>query len=202
MIGQLRALNEAYALLGVLVFCPAASTRCRRTWSCAALVGQLAIFSRERRPPELPRLQPRRPRRLLLPRQATTRRPPRSRAASRSTRCGPSRAPGCASRCRSKPAWLESSWQMFVGVKSTLPIEECVNLLTMSGQLGMKIGSSDRVDAIHRHGTGRPALHAHPAAAVGAAGRPGADLLPGQPRLSAGRMEERAEIVDPGHPAE
>src|SRR5262249_28930911 len=39
----------------------------------------------------------------------------------------------------------------FVGVKSTLPAEECINLLTKSS-LDMKIGSSDRVDDIFKRG--------------------------------------------------
>ena len=49
-----------------------------------------------------------------------------------------------------EPAWLESGWQMFVGVQGSLPAEQCVRLLT-SG-LDMKLGSSDRVDDIFRLG--------------------------------------------------
>jgi type VI secretion system protein ImpJ len=49
-----------------------------------------------------------------------------------------------------EPAWLESGWQMFVGVTSALAAEQCERLLT-SG-LDMKIGSSDRVDEIFRLG--------------------------------------------------
>jgi type VI secretion system protein ImpJ len=51
-----------------------------------------------------------------------------------------------------EPSWLEPSWQMFVGVKSPLPTDECVKLLTKAGQLDMKIGSSDRVDRIYQLG--------------------------------------------------
>jgi type VI secretion system protein ImpJ len=51
-----------------------------------------------------------------------------------------------------EPSWLESVWQMFVGVQSPLSAEECNRLLTKPGQLDMKIGSSDRVDDIFRLG--------------------------------------------------
>jgi type VI secretion system protein ImpJ len=48
------------------------------------------------------------------------------------------------------PEWLEPTRQMFVGVKTEIPPEECVKLLT--GQLDMKLGSSDRVDRMYREG--------------------------------------------------
>src|SRR5262249_52162200 len=49
-------------------------------------------------------------------------------------------------------AWLESVWQMYIGVLSPLDAEEGIRLLTRAGQLDMKVGSSDRVDAIYRLG--------------------------------------------------
>jgi type VI secretion system protein ImpJ len=51
-----------------------------------------------------------------------------------------------------EPAWLESIWQMFVGVQSPLSPEENIRLLTKAGQLDMKIGGSERVDEIFRLG--------------------------------------------------
>src|SRR5207247_346183 len=51
-----------------------------------------------------------------------------------------------------QPAWLESAWQMFVGVQSPLATEQCIRLLTKAGQLDMKIGSSDKVDEIFKYG--------------------------------------------------
>ena len=48
--------------------------------------------------------------------------------------------------------WLESTRQMYIGVQSPLSVDDCVKLLTKSGQLDMKIGSSDRVDEIFRLG--------------------------------------------------
>jgi type VI secretion system protein ImpJ len=47
--------------------------------------------------------------------------------------------------------WLDPNWQMYVGVKSMLKPEKCVELLTGKG-LPMKIGSADRVDAIFARG--------------------------------------------------
>src|SRR5262249_21476335 len=53
-----------------------------------------------------------------------------------------------------EPSWLESIWQMFVGVQSPLSVEDTIRLLTRGGSAGldMKIGSSERVDEIFRLG--------------------------------------------------
>ena len=51
-----------------------------------------------------------------------------------------------------EPAWLESGWQMFLGVRAGVTSEECVKMLTRPERLGMKIGSSDRVDTIFTRG--------------------------------------------------
>jgi type VI secretion system protein ImpJ len=52
--------------------------------------------------------------------------------------------------------WLEPAWQMFVGVTSPLPQATVIDLLTTPGQLDMKIGSGNRVDAMFTRGI--PAL--------------------------------------------
>ncbi len=57
--------------------------------------------------------------------------------------------------------WLEPAWQMFVGVESTLKAEEVIRLLTNPTQLGLKIGSHDRVDVIFERGL--PGLEFKPA---------------------------------------
>jgi type VI secretion system protein ImpJ len=44
--------------------------------------------------------------------------------------------------------WLESAWEIYIGVRTPLSDEDCVRLLTTPGQLDMKIGSSERVDSI------------------------------------------------------
>src|SRR6202040_2886988 len=51
-----------------------------------------------------------------------------------------------------EPNWLESIWQMFIGVQSPLDVDDCIRLLTRPGELDMKVGSSDRVDTIFRMG--------------------------------------------------
>ena len=51
-----------------------------------------------------------------------------------------------------EPAWLESGWQMFLGVRASVTTEDCVKILTKPERLGMKIGSSDRVDTIFTKG--------------------------------------------------
>jgi type VI secretion system protein ImpJ len=48
--------------------------------------------------------------------------------------------------------WLETGWQLFIGVDSPLETDECVRLLTKPGGLDMKVGSSDRVDQLFRLG--------------------------------------------------
>lgn len=51
-----------------------------------------------------------------------------------------------------EPAWLESGWRMYIGVRSDLNPDECIRMLTKAGELDMKVGSSDRVDSIFRLG--------------------------------------------------
>jgi type VI secretion system protein ImpJ len=62
-----------------------------------------------------------------------------------------------------EPKWVESAWEMYIGVQSPLTDEECIRLLT-AGQLDMKIGSSRSVDDIFRRGmAGLAFLHSpHP----------------------------------------
>jgi type VI secretion system protein ImpJ len=50
-----------------------------------------------------------------------------------------------------EPAWLDTTWDIFIGVQCPLGAEECLRLLR-PGQLDMKVGSSDRVDALFRMG--------------------------------------------------
>jgi type VI secretion system protein ImpJ len=50
-----------------------------------------------------------------------------------------------------EPAWLESSWQMYVGIESPLPTEQCVRMWTRA-YFDMKIGSSQNVDALFTAG--------------------------------------------------
>jgi type VI secretion system protein ImpJ len=150
IVGQLRALNEAYAVLTILAFAEGVHPFEAYLELCR-LVGQLSIFSDKRRPPELPHYDHDDLGRCfyqvkkyidallnLIIEPDWIQRPFR----------------GAALRMQVplEPAWLEPAWQMFVGVHTTLPAEQCITLLTTPGQLDMKIGSSDRVDAIYEYG--------------------------------------------------
>ncbi len=150
-IGQLRALNEAYALLGTLVMARGIHPLQAYLELCR-LVGQLAIFGPEHRAPLLPTYDHDdlggcfyRVKQYLDGLLDVVHEP--------DYKMRPFEGAGLRIQVPLEVAWLEPTWQMLVGVKSALSPEECVNLVTTSGQLGMKIGSSDRVDAIYRHGS-------------------------------------------------
>jgi type VI secretion system protein ImpJ len=150
LIAQLREMNEAYAVLGVLAFAqgvhplPAYLELCR-------LVGQLSIFGKTHRPPDLPRYdhddlggcfyRVKQYIDMLLGEG------PKLEYEER-----PFIGAGLRMQVTLEPAWLEPAWQVFVGVKSPLGTDECVRLLTKAGQLDMKIGSSDRADEVYSRG--------------------------------------------------
>jgi type VI secretion system protein ImpJ len=150
LFAQLRVLNEAYAVLNVHAFAPGIHP----LWTFAELcrlVGQLAIFDKRRQVPKLPHydhddlggcygtvkqyidalLD------LLVEPDYKER---------------PFIGAGLRMQVALEPGWLDPGWQMYIGVQSRLNPEECVRLLTQPGQLDMKVGSSDRVDAIFRLG--------------------------------------------------
>jgi type VI secretion system protein ImpJ len=148
---QLRVLNEAYALLGTLVYAegvhplPAYLELCR-------LVGQLAIFSQDRKAPELPHYDHDdlggcfwRIKQYLDDLLGEVEEPTYKEREFE----------GEAMRMQVKldEAWLQPAWEMFVGVESPLPTEQAVVLLTKAGQLDMKIGSAQHVDEIFEYGS-------------------------------------------------
>lgn len=57
---------------------------------------------------------------------------------------------GLQMRVSMKPEWLSAAYQMYVGVASGIPTDECVRML--QGQLNMKIGASNRVEEIFKRG--------------------------------------------------
>ncbi|HEY7428237.1 MAG TPA: type VI secretion system baseplate subunit TssK [Gemmataceae bacterium] len=150
IIGQLRALNEAYTVLNLLAFAEGVHPFEAYLELCR-LVGQLSIFGKKRRPPDLPRYDHDDLGRcfyavkrylddllsLIIEPDWVQR---------------PFQGAGLRMQVQLEPAWLEPAWQMFVGVQSILPADQCIGLLTTPGQLDMKIGSSDRVDAIFEYG--------------------------------------------------
>ncbi len=145
---QLRVINAAHAPLSIEVFAQAVHPLSMYLELCR-LVGELAVFGAQRRPPELPKydhddlgtcfwrvkqhidalldivVEPEYKERAFI-------------------------GAGLRMQVAMEPAWLEPGWQMYVGVLCSLPPEQCEQLLT-SG-LDMKIGSSDRVDEIFRMG--------------------------------------------------
>lgn len=166
IFAQLRELNEAYAALGVLAFVEGVHPLAAYV-ELARLVGQLAIFGETRRPPALPRydhddLGPcfyRAKHHVddlldLLIEPAYKERP--------------FVGAGLRMQVALEPGWLESVWDMYIGVLSPLEADECIRLLTRPGQLDMKIGSSDRVDTVYRMGLpGLRFLHSpHPPRAL------------------------------------
>ncbi len=149
IIAQLRCLNEAYALLNVLAFAPGVHPFTAYYELCR-LVGQLAIFGDTRRPPDLPRYDHddlggcfyavKKHLDFLL-----------DRIVEPSYEQRPFQGAGLRMQVALEPKWLDSHYQMYVGVKSRLPDEEAKRLLERGG-LDMKIGSSEQVDRIFKMG--------------------------------------------------
>jgi type VI secretion system protein ImpJ len=143
-------MNEGYALLGVLVFAEGIHPL-RAYLELCRLVGQLAAFGREPRLPDLPRYDHDdlgtcfwRVKQYLDDLLGEVPEPTYEQREF----VGQEKRMQVAM----EPAWLQPAWQMFVGVDSPVPPEECIRLLTKSGQLDMKIGSADRVDEIFERG--------------------------------------------------
>lgn len=150
IIGQLSRLNEAHALLGNMAFVegihplPAYLELCR-------LVGQLSIFGKAARPPQLPRYDHDdlggcfyKVKQYIDGLLNEVEEPAYEER--------PFVGAGLRMQVSMEPVWLEPAWSMFLGVRSPLGGEEIVRLLTKAGQLDMKVGSSDRVDAIFTKG--------------------------------------------------
>jgi type VI secretion system protein ImpJ len=150
LIGQLRALNEAYALLGVSTFARGVHPL-PAYLELVRLVGQLAIFDDQtRRPPDLPKYDHddlgscfyavKNYINSLLDKIV---RPDYEKRMFEGA--------GLRMQVALEPAWVQTKAPVFVGVKSPLKAEETDRLLT-HGQLNMKIGSSERVDRIFQLG--------------------------------------------------
>ena len=150
IFAQLRELNEAYARLGVLAFAEGVHPL-EAYLELAQLVGQLSIFGATRRPPDLPRYdhddlggcfyRVKQHIDALL-----------DILVEPDYKERPFIGAGLRMQVALEPAWLESVWEMYIGVQSPLDADECIRLLTKPGQLDMKVGSSDRVDTIFRMG--------------------------------------------------
>jgi type VI secretion system protein ImpJ len=147
---HLRELNESYAVLSVLAFTPGVPPLAAYTELCR-LVGQLAIFDRTGRWPAIPlydhddlggcfyRVKGYLDTLLdILPEPEYKERP--------------FVGVGLRMQVAVEPTWLDPAWGLFLGVRSEMDPDEAVRLLTVPGQLDMKIGAGDRVDAIFQLG--------------------------------------------------
>ena len=152
ILERLRAMNEAYTLLGVMAFAQGIHPLPVYTELCR-LVGQLAIFDDSRRPPELPHYDhddlgtcfyrvKQHIDKLIDVRD------------KQDYEERPFIGAGLRMQVSLEPSWLEPIWQMYVGVQvpAEVSAEECIRMLTKSGQLDMKIASSDRVDEVFKQG--------------------------------------------------
>jgi type VI secretion system protein ImpJ len=147
---QLSRLNEGYAALSHVAFAPGVHPAAAFL-ELTRLVGQLSIFSPTARPPELPRYDHDdlggcfwRLKHYLDAVLTEVEEPAYQER--------PFIGIGLRMQVALESAWLESGWQMFLGVRSDVTSEECVKMLTKPERLGMKIGSSDRVDVIFTKG--------------------------------------------------
>jgi type VI secretion system protein ImpJ len=151
MLKQLQQLCEASSVLGVLVSAPGVHPL-TAFLELSRVVGQMAIFSAARRPPELPRydhdnlgtcfayIKQHLDAQLNFVVEPEYKQLPFVGAGWRMQVTG------------LEPAWLGTSAQMFIGVQSTLDPQECVSLLTEHNRLDMKVGSSERVEVVFRQG--------------------------------------------------
>ena len=147
---QLRELNQVYPVLATLAFAQGVHPLPLYTELCR-LVGQLAIFGATRRPPELPRYDHDDLARCFyrVKQELDTLLNIMVEPAYKER---PFVGAGMRMQVSPEPVWLESVWQMFIGVQSPLDVEDCIRMLTRPGELDMKVGSSDRVDTIFRMG--------------------------------------------------
>jgi type VI secretion system protein ImpJ len=147
LIDRLRALNEAHAVLGVLTFAEGVHPLSAYLELCR-LVGQLAIYTDARRVPDLPRYDHDDLAGCFYRvKEYLDRDDPDPDYIDR-----PFDGVGPQLQVKLERDWLDPGWQMYVGVQTTLPVDQCVKLLTRQGQLDMKIGSSDRVEGMYQLG--------------------------------------------------
>jgi type VI secretion system protein ImpJ len=149
LFAQLREMNPAFSVLSQLCFTEGVHPFAAYL-ELARLVGQLGVFDlATRRPPDLPRydhddlarcfyaakkavdalldvfVEPEYKERAFL-------------------------GAGYRMQVELDSAWVEGGWDVYIGVKSGLEREACVEALTDQGILDMKVGSARRVDSIFK----------------------------------------------------
>jgi type VI secretion system protein ImpJ len=146
---KLGVMNEGYAVLANVGFAPGVHPWDAYT-ELARLVGRLAILGKEARPPQIPRYDHDDPAACFWTLKQHIDALLEGDDPTYEER--PFIGSGLRMQVALESAWLESGWQMFLGVRSNVTQEECVKMLTRPERLGMKIGSSDRVDTIFTRG--------------------------------------------------
>jgi len=150
IIGQLSRLNEAHALMSNLAFVEGIHPLTAYLELCR-LVGQLAIFSRAAKPPELPLYDHDALGGCFYPvKQYIDGLLNEVDEPAYEER--PFIGAGLRMQVSIEPKWLATAYTMFLGARSPLGSEEIVRLLTQPGRLDMKVGSSERVDQIFTKG--------------------------------------------------
>jgi type VI secretion system protein ImpJ len=150
IFAQLRELNEAYATLTNLAFVEGVHPFAAYQELCR-LVGQLAIFKAEtRRTPPIPRYNHddlggcfHQVKNYLDDFLSILPEPDYKEV--------PFRGEGLQLKVDLQRDWLDPFVQMFIGVRSPLEPDQCVELLAPGG-IDMKVGSSDRIEKIYALG--------------------------------------------------
>ncbi len=148
---QMRVLNEAYATLTITAFAGGIHPLFAYM-ELARLVGQLAIFDETtRKTPEIPLYDHDDLGKCFYGLKLHI-----NDLLDKGGESGYEERPfvgaGLRLQVSLEPKWLEPAWQMYVGVQTSLPPEELIMLLTKTGKLDMKLGSSGRVDEIFQMG--------------------------------------------------
>jgi len=147
---MLAELNAAYSTLGVLAFASGVHPFVAYT-ELVRIVGQLSIFSPQRRPPEIPQYDHDDLARIFywVKRQIETLLDyVRGPVYEQRYFVGE----GYGMRVSIESRWLEPDWQWYVGVhRGTLSDRDCLVMLS-PGNLNWKLGSSRQVEAMFQYG--------------------------------------------------
>jgi len=151
LLGRLAVLNEASCVLNTIAFAEGIHPFTAYLELCR-IVGQLAIFSGDRRAPKLPAYDHDDLGSCFYAVKRHLEWDEDGAAYEERAFVGEE----LRMQVAIEPKWLEPAWHLFVGVRSALPQAEVIDLLTTPGQLDMKIGSANRVD--HMFTRGIPSL--------------------------------------------
>jgi type VI secretion system protein ImpJ len=149
-LAHVQELNEACGVLAVLAFSSGVPPF-QAYLELARIIGQLAIFDRSGRFPEIPPYQhddlgPRfQQLKIALDHLLDILPEPGYKERG---------FVGVGSRMQVAldPDWLQPAWELFIGVRTDKLPDEVLRMLTIPGQLDLKIGSGDRVDQLFQQG--------------------------------------------------